>query len=258
MPTEPLERGARGTYVREVQEALRAAGHELIADGEFGPVTEAAVKRFQAAHGIAPDGAVGAKTAAALLRAKLPAGVAAPAPAHVVLPSVVAIAPWLAIMRALSGTREIPGAKSNPLILGWVQEILQVFPELAPNLDWYRNDDTPWCGLATAYVMAKTGHKPPFAPLYALSWRDWGIKMVKPALGAVLVFKRAGGGHVGLYEGEDDAAYHVRGGNQSDSINVTRVAKNRCVGIRWPSGAPFAATGQVHQQATGALSTNEA
>jgi len=50
-----------GNPVRMLQEALHVA-----VDGEFGPETEAAVKRFQEAHGLTPDGIVGPETWAAL------------------------------------------------------------------------------------------------------------------------------------------------------------------------------------------------
>ena len=35
-------------------------------------------------------------------------------------------------------------------------------------------------------------------------------------LGDILTFKRNGGGHVGLYVGEDKDCYHVLGGNQGN------------------------------------------
>jgi hypothetical protein len=54
----------------------------------------------------------------------------------------------------------------------------------------------------------------------------------------VLVFQRPGGGHLGFYVGEDERAYHVLGGNQGDCVSITRIAKDRCIAIRWPSGQP--------------------
>jgi peptidoglycan hydrolase-like protein with peptidoglycan-binding domain len=58
---EPLlKRGASGTAVRQLQEALKEAGHDPgPIDGEFGPATEAAVRAFQQEKGIAVDGIVG-------------------------------------------------------------------------------------------------------------------------------------------------------------------------------------------------------
>jgi|tagenome__1003787_1003787.scaffolds.fasta_scaffold20670613_2 peptidoglycan hydrolase-like protein with peptidoglycan-binding domain len=58
-----LRRGSSGTAVRQLQEALKEAGHDPgPIDGEFGPATEAAVRAFQQEKGIAVDGVVGAIT----------------------------------------------------------------------------------------------------------------------------------------------------------------------------------------------------
>jgi peptidoglycan hydrolase-like protein with peptidoglycan-binding domain len=58
---EPLlKRGSSGTAVRQLQEALKEAGHDPgPIDGDFGPATEAAVRAFQQEKGIAVDGVVG-------------------------------------------------------------------------------------------------------------------------------------------------------------------------------------------------------
>ena len=58
---EPLlKRGSSGTAVRQLQEALKEAGHDPgPVDGEFGAATEAAVRAFQQDKGIAVDGVVG-------------------------------------------------------------------------------------------------------------------------------------------------------------------------------------------------------
>ena len=69
-PTKPtLRRGSKGATVVELQEALIARGYSLApygADGDFGKVTEAAVKALQKANGLSVDGVVGAKTWALL------------------------------------------------------------------------------------------------------------------------------------------------------------------------------------------------
>jgi peptidoglycan hydrolase-like protein with peptidoglycan-binding domain len=58
-----LRRGSTGTAVRQLQEALKEAGHDPgPIDGEFGAATEAAVRALQQEKGIAVDGVVGAVT----------------------------------------------------------------------------------------------------------------------------------------------------------------------------------------------------
>jgi cell wall-associated NlpC family hydrolase len=79
-------------------------------------------------------------------------------------------------------------------------------------------------------------------------------------LGDVLVFKRQGGGHVGLYVGEDKDAYHVLGGNQSDSVSITRILKDRLHAARrctWKTAQP-ANVRRVFLSGSGAVSQNEA
>ena len=63
-----LQRGSSGAAVAEVQQRLNEQGADpqLDVDGEFGPLTEAAVKAFQSSHGLESDGIVGPLTAAAL------------------------------------------------------------------------------------------------------------------------------------------------------------------------------------------------
>jgi peptidoglycan hydrolase-like protein with peptidoglycan-binding domain len=52
--------------VRALQQALNTQGSALLADGVFGPETEAAVRRFQRAHGLLDHGVVGPLTWTAL------------------------------------------------------------------------------------------------------------------------------------------------------------------------------------------------
>lgn len=56
-----LRRGARGEFVKEIQNKLKLAD-----DGVFGPATEAAVRAFQRKLGLVPDGIFGPKSWAAL------------------------------------------------------------------------------------------------------------------------------------------------------------------------------------------------
>jgi hypothetical protein len=77
-------------------------------------------------------------------------------------------------------------------------------------------------------------------------------------LGDILTFKRNAGGHVGFYVGEDATAYHVLGGNQSNQVSVSRIAKSRLYQARRPEykSQPLNIR-KVQLGSTGELSTNE-
>ncbi len=68
--TPELGRGDFGASVTEVQQLLQRAGVPTgPVDGDFGPMTVAAVRRFQSARGLPVDGVVGPRTWAALKQA---------------------------------------------------------------------------------------------------------------------------------------------------------------------------------------------
>ncbi|MBM4281439.1 MAG: peptidoglycan-binding protein [Deltaproteobacteria bacterium] len=57
-----VQRGNEGAPVREAQALLKAHGHDLGIDGDFGPKTKAAVVAFQRSRGIDADGLIGPDT----------------------------------------------------------------------------------------------------------------------------------------------------------------------------------------------------
>jgi hypothetical protein len=61
--TEPnLSIGDRGVEIRQLQEKLLALGFDIVPDGIFGAITQAAVIDYQTANGLVPDGIVGPRT----------------------------------------------------------------------------------------------------------------------------------------------------------------------------------------------------
>ena len=149
---------------------------------------------------------------------------------------VVATEPtWLKAARAKSGTKEAAGSANSATILGWAKRLGTKVLGMV-----YNADSVPWCGVFVAYCLQEDGIEPVAIAVRATSWSTWGqgLRPERLAPGAVLVFARPGGGHVGFYVGEDAAAYHVLGGNQGDAVTVARVAKDRCIARRWPSGRP--------------------
>lgn len=153
----------------------------------------------------------------------------------------------------LHGTLEAPGPRNNPFILGWASE---VGGDVARD---YRSDSIAWCGLFMAVVAQRAGKPMPREPLWALNWARFGIPADRPSLGDVLVFRRAGGGHVGLYVGEDEEAFHLLGGNQADRVSFMRLSRERLFAARRPEYRNRPLTVRpFHLGITGVLSLNEA
>jgi uncharacterized protein (TIGR02594 family) len=137
---------------------------------------------------------------------------------------------WLGIARKYIGVREVPGPQHNQTIMGWLRKLGS----------WIKDDETPWCGSFCAAVMQEAGLPYPNVYPRAKAWAEYGSRL-QPHLiapGAILVFAREGGGHVGFYVAEDATHYHVLGGNQGNSVSVTRIAKARMIASRWPKGEP--------------------
>lgn len=156
----------------------------------------------------------------------------------------------------LHGTKEIVGKEHNPTILGWAKEIGGWIAS------FYTEDEIPWCGLFVGVCAKRAGFPFTQKMLSAKEWMNWGQAVKTPMLGDVLVFQRPGGGHVGIYVGEDDQAYHVLGGNQDNQVSITRISKgkDRFVGARrcqWKIAQP-ANVRTVRLAAAGKLSENEA
>lgn len=85
-------------------------------------------------------------------------------------------------------------------------------------------DSTPWCA-AFAGTMLKGAGAPAFKTLSSLAYAKYGEQVPlddksKWRLNDVVVFSRAGGGHVGFFRGYNPATGSVLicGGNQSDNL----------------------------------------
>lgn len=137
---------------------------------------------------------------------------------------------WLKVARKNFGVAEVPGPKHSGVISAWLKKLSA----------WWTDDETPWCGTFVAHCLQEAG-LPVIKNWYrAKAWAEYGSRLqtTKLAPGAILVFSRAGGGHVGFYVGEDDMCYHVLGGNQGNKVCVTRILKIRCIATRWPKDEP--------------------
>lgn len=221
---------------KQIQEALLARGHDLGptgADGALGRRTIEAVAAFQAAEklDIRFPGTIGPKTIAAL-------GITTADP----------VAPaWILEARRYLGLHERRDAKRL---------------DKALRLD---ASEIAWCGAFVGMVVAATLPKEvlPANPLGARNWLRFGSEIDEPQIGAVAVFWRGSksgwSGHVGFVAGHDKTHLHILGGNQSDSVSVARIAKDRLLGYRWPTTAPDVPTGKLALSTINAsVTTNEA
>lgn len=157
--------------------------------------------------------------------------------------------PWVTVARGLIGLREIEGPANAPLIAkGWARL----------GAPWFNDDETPWCGLFVAHCLEAAGLPYPGKGMFARAkaWLDWG-KVSPPVHGAVAVFGRAGGGHVGFLVGESRTNLYVLGGNQGNMVSIAPVARSRALGFRWPASLP-ASQVQLARMEGGVISRNEA
>jgi uncharacterized protein (TIGR02594 family) len=229
--------------VREIQQALKDKGFDPgEIDGVWGRKTIAAVKQFQAKEGLNIDGIVGRNTRAALFGADAPVALADGL-----------MLPWFEEAKHLMGTKEGRGSKDNPEILDWAKDLDIQYP----------SDDIAWCGLFVGHCIGATLPQEPLPanPLGARQWERFGDS-TEPRVGAVMVFWRkslqSGLGHVGFYVGEDHDGYQILGGNQSDSVSLMWLNKDRFLSAHWPRSAEKLTSTAVMKKRNEGFSTNEA
>ena len=220
------------TDVLSIQRALQARGYDIGkegADGVLGRLTIAAVANFQADRklDIKYPGSIGPKTLAAL-------GLDAPA---------LVVPPWLVEAKRFFGLQEVRDAKVLDRALHMDASAI------------------PWCGAFQAMVMATVlPHEPlPANPLWALNWQKFGRETGVIAAGAIVTFKRSGGGHVAQVVGHDKTYWHCLGGNQSNAVTITKIAKSRQYGeLRWPLSYALPEVALTMSDIHATVSANEA
>lgn len=157
------------------------------------------------------------------------------------------------------GVREIPGMKSNPVIM-----------DMAKGLgvsDIYKNDDMSWCAVFINHLIRITG-KPmvnykndKYNLLRALWLLNWGeeVELEDIRLGDLVILSREGGGHVTIFIAFTKKGNFIGyGGNQGNQTSFGEFDPKRIKGIRryYATGIPESAKQYIVSSA-GILSTNE-
>jgi uncharacterized protein (TIGR02594 family) len=161
--------------------------------------------------------------------------------------------PWLEEGKKYLGFEE---NKNSIEIKGWAKK-------LGPK--WFSDSFNPtinagaWCGVYVAYCLNQVGIKPPENYFRARDWMEFGQPLTIAQEGAVGIFAREGGGHVGFILGKTpDGHLVVRGGNQGNRVSDVKFPLARLIGIRWPKGVPTLNQDLKVQSVVGGFSASEA
>lgn len=132
------------------------------------------------------------------------------------------------------GIKEIGGQVDNPMILAM----------LKLDNEWPDGDEVPWCSAFANYI-CWLARLPRSKDLRARSWLTVGkgVPLDEAQPGDVIVLQRGSGdqpgpevidapGHVGFYAGRFGEFIEVLGGNQSDTVKISRYPTKRLLGVR--------------------------
>lgn len=133
------------------------------------------------------------------------------------------------ILSKYYGLKEIIGAEYSPTILNWIKKY---FPKTKDD------EEVPYCSIALIEVFKELGleNKIVGTNPSAISWINMGdsVELSDAILGDIVVLKRVGGNHVGLFVRKNlkrDVIY-VLGFNQSNSCSIVEFPINSLLDIR--------------------------
>lgn len=199
-----LKKGSQGTAVRNLQNQLITCGAKITADGDFGNLTDSAVKNFQKDMGLTADGIVGKQTFAALDAACL----------------------WKTSGNALVlkagqylGLAEPDGDNA----------IIDAFADISGTHYGYT---ASWCQMSVVVWMAEAKYDPFISASCTLAYTHYqaiGAVLSAPAVGALIYFdwdKSGDCDHVGVVSAIVDGYVYVIEGNSAgfgyDAVRIKR------------------------------------
>ncbi|WP_304671269.1 TIGR02594 family protein [Neisseria bergeri] len=141
---------------------------------------------------------------------------------------------WIEEARKYLGTHEKVNGKSNPVLLAMLQEMGNFSQEQKA---WWKETDTPWCGLFVGYCLGKADRFVVPQWYRAGAWADerYLTRLSKPAYGCLAVKKRTGGNHVFFIVGKDKQGRLMGfGGNQGNRVSIIPFNADE-LSFWWPS-----------------------
>lgn len=144
---------------------------------------------------------------------------------------------WLARAWAEVGQREGPSTSDNPRVLQYYRDAGH------PGVT---HDEVAWCAAFVGACLERVGIASTRS-LMARSYLSFGEPLARGRVGAIAVLSRGADpalGHVGFWVGETESSVLLLGGNQGDAVAVSAYAKEKLLGLRWPTGSGSRAEGE--------------
>lgn len=217
-----------GSDVKQLQTRLHQLGYsDIVIDGDFGDVTETAIRSFQLANNLDPDGEVGELTWHALSAPN--AGI--PKPPLLPPPPIKygEPPPWYNVAVSLIGFHETGENRG--------------IEKLIAGAHCGHLGDS-WCAIGINYELETSG-VPGSRSAMARSFETNSnfVRLAQPALGAITTMwrgsKSSGQGHVFLYDGENTKGVRGIGANESDMVKRSFHERTRITGYWWPKSVPL-------------------
>lgn len=137
---------------------------------------------------------------------------------------------WLSIARGELGVHEAPGIDNNARVQDYFW---------ATSLGPHTPDSVPWCAAFVGWCLKRGGFEPSGSAA-ARSYLDWGVPLLRPQLGCIVVFCRPpnpASGHVGFWLAENEKGTETLAGNSANQVRISYEPTNRVIGWRWPSSS---------------------
>lgn len=140
--------------------------------------------------------------------------------------------PWMTFCRRHIGLHERPGPESEPLIA-------EAFALCHVDPKTHDDSTTAWCAAWVGLCLERSGY-PSTRRANARSYLDYGIPLLRPKAGCIIVFSRPphpADGHVGFMVEVPTALASnvlVMSGNQHNQVCIAPYPVSRILGWRWP------------------------